>query len=126
MKPSRLLVAVALTLVATVPLPARQPAALQSSDLAGLRLRNIGPATMSGRVVDMDVVESDPFTMYVASSTGGVFRTTDNGVTWTPVFEREAVHSVGDIAVFQPDPRILWVGTGERANRQRVRGGDGA
>ncbi|MBL8138329.1 MAG: glycosyl hydrolase, partial [Acidobacteria bacterium] len=125
MKPSRLLVAVALTLVATVPLPARQPAALQSSDLAGLRLRNIGPATMSGRVVDMDVVESDPFTMYVASSTGGVFRTTDNGVTWTPVFEREAVHSVGDIAVFQPDPRILWVGTGERANRQSVSWGDG-
>jgi hypothetical protein len=56
MKPSRLLVAVALALLATVPLPARQPAALQSSDLAGLRLRNIGPATMSGRVVDMDVV----------------------------------------------------------------------
>ena len=125
MKPSRLLVAVTLSLLATVPLPARQPAALQSSDLAGLRLRNIGPATMSGRVVDMDVVESDPYTMYVASSTGGVFRTTDNGVTWTPVFEREAVHSVGDIAVFQPEPRILWVGTGERANRQSVSWGDG-
>ena len=63
--------------------------------------------------------------MYVASSTGGVFRTTDNGVTWTPVFEREAVHSVGDIAVFQPEPRVLWVGTGERANRQSVSWGDG-
>ena len=104
MTPRHFLAALVLAVLATVPLPARQPAALQSSDLAGLRLRNIGPATMSGRVVDMDVVESDPYTMYVASSTGGVFRTTDNGVTWTPVFEREAVHSVGDIAVFQPDP----------------------
>ena len=98
---------------------------LRTTDLAGLRLRSIGPATMSGRFVDMDVVESNPFTMYVASATGGMFRTTDNGVTWTPVFEREAVHSIGDVAIYQPDPNIIWVGTGERANRQSVGWGDG-
>lgn len=102
-----------------------QSASLSTSDLGGLRFRNIGPATMSGRVVDMDVVESDPYVMYVASATGGVWRTRDNGVTWQPVFEREAVHSVGDIAVFQPNPDTLWVGTGERANRQSVGWGDG-
>src|SRR5215813_3255569 len=84
------------------------PATLRSSDLAGLRLRNIGPAAMSGRFVDIDVVESNPYTMYAASATGGVFRTTDNGVTWAPVFDHEAVHSVGDIAIFQPDPNIIW------------------
>jgi len=105
-------------------LPAQQ-VALQSRDLSGLRLRNIGPATMSGRMVDMDVVESDPFVMYVASSTGGIFRTRDNGITWEPVFENEPVHSVGDIAIFQPNPNIIWVGTGERANRQSVSWGDG-
>ncbi len=104
---------------------AQSSTTLQSSDLAGLRLRNIGPATMSGRFVDMDVVESNPFTMYVASATGGTFRTTDNGITWTPVFEREAVHSIGDVAIYQPDPNIIWVGTGERANRQSVGWGDG-
>ena len=120
-----LLAAAALALLATVPLPARQAATLQPADISALRLRNIGPATMSGRVVDMDVVESDPFTMYVASATGGVFRTYDNGVTWAPVFEREPVHSVGDIAIFQPNPAIIWVGTGERANRQSVGWGDG-
>ena len=102
-----------------------QGTALRSSDLAGLRLRNIGPANMSGRFVDMDVVESEPMTMYVASATGGIFRTRDNGITWEPVFEREAVHSVGDIAIFQPNPNIIWVGTGERANRQSVSWGDG-
>ena len=120
-----LLAAATLALLATVPLPARQAATLQPADISALRLRNIGPATMSGRVVDMDVVESDPFTMYVASATGGVFRTNDNGVTWEPVFEREPVHSVGDIAIFQPNPAIIWVGTGERANRQSVGWGDG-
>lgn len=105
--------------------PASRVSALRAEDLGGLRLRTIGPANMSGRVVDMDVVESNPFVMYVASATGGVWRTEDNGVTWQPVFEREAVHSVGDIAIFQPNPEILWVGTGERANRQSVSWGDG-
>lgn len=104
---------------------AQSTPALTSADFSGLRFRNIGPAAMSGRFVDMDVVESNPYTMYVASATGGVFRTTDNGVTWTPVFEKEAVHSVGDIAIFQPDPNIIWVGTGERASRQSVGWGDG-
>ena len=100
-------------------------AGVTAADFTGLRFRNIGPATMTGRFVDMDVVESNPYTMYVASATGGIFRTTDNGITWTPVFEKEAVHSVGDIAIYQPDPNIIWVGTGERANRQSVGWGDG-
>lgn len=112
-------------LLLTLPLGAQQSPGIQVTDLAGLTLRNIGPANMSGRFVDMDVVESDPYTMYVASATGGVFRTRDNGITWEPVFEREATHSVGDVAIFQPNPNIVWVGTGERANRQSVGWGDG-
>ncbi len=96
-----------------------------SADLAGLRLRSIGPASMSGRVVDMDVVESNPYTMYVAGATGGLWRTTDNGVTWTSLFDSAPVHSIGDVAIYQPDPRIVWVGTGERASRQSVGWGDG-
>jgi photosystem II stability/assembly factor-like uncharacterized protein len=124
MKRRSLILAAVMAVLVTVPLPARQPT-IESIDLAGLRLRNIGPATMSGRVVDMDVVEADPFTMYVASATGGIFRTRDNGITWEPIFEREAAHSVGDIAIFQPNPNIIWVGTGERASRQSVGWGDG-
>jgi photosystem II stability/assembly factor-like uncharacterized protein len=108
-----------------VALQAQSPPPLRTGDLAGLRLRNIGPATMSGRFVDMDVVESDPSIMYVASATGGMFRTRDAGITWEPVFEREAVHSIGDVVLFQPNPNIIWVGTGERANRQSVSWGDG-
>ncbi len=102
-----------------------QPAGSTPSWLSRLEFRNIGPANMSGRFVDIAVVESDPFTFYAASATGGVWKTTNNGVTFEPVFEREATHSVGDIAVFQPQPEILWVGTGERANRQSSSWGDG-
>ena len=94
-------------------------------DLTGLQFRNIGPATMSGRIVDLAVVEKNPYTFYVASATGGVWKTYNNGVTFTPVFEKENTHSVGDIAVHQRDTQWVWVGTGERANRQSSSWGDG-
>jgi hypothetical protein len=104
---------------------AQQAPQLTADMLSGLRPRNIGPALMSGRFVDIEGVERDPYVFYAASATGGVFRTINNGVTWEPVFENEATHSIGDIAVFQPDPDIIWVGTGERANRQSSGWGDG-
>jgi len=98
---------------------------LTSELLNGLPLRNIGPATMSGRIVDLAVLESDPYTFYAATATGGVWRTTDNGITFEPVFENEGTHSVGAIALNQNHPEIIWVGTGERANRQSSSWGDG-
>jgi len=100
-------------------------AQLSSSDLDGLRMRSIGPANMSGRVVDIAVVEMDTRVFYLASATGGVWKTNDNGIRFTPVFENEAVHSVGDVVVHQRDTSVVWVGTGERANRQSSSWGDG-
>jgi photosystem II stability/assembly factor-like uncharacterized protein len=93
--------------------------------LDGLPLRNIGPALVSGRIVDLAVLESDPYTFYSATSTGGVWKTTNNGVSFEPVFEKETTHSVGAIALNQKHPNIVWVGTGERANRQSSSWGDG-
>ncbi|MEO7713735.1 MAG: hypothetical protein ABIV10_12540 [Gemmatimonadaceae bacterium] len=93
--------------------------------LAGLRFRSIGPATMSGRITDLAISEADPTLMYVASATGGVWKTTDNAITMTPVFENERVHSVGALGLFQPDPKLVWVGTGEATNRQSSGWGDG-
>jgi len=98
---------------------------LTSETLHGLELRNIGPAAMSGRVVDLAVVESDVKTFYVATATGGVWKTTNNGTTLTPVFENEGTHSVGDVAVHQTHTDHVWVGSGERANRQSSSWGDG-
>ena len=98
---------------------------LATADFDGLAPRNIGPATMSGRLVDIAVVNSNPKVFYIASATGGVWKTTDNGVRFEPVFQNEAVHSVGDIVVHQKETDIVWVGTGERANRQSTGWGDG-
>lgn len=100
-------------------------AQLTTADLDGLRHREIGPANMSGRLVDIAVVESDTKVYYIASATGGVWKTTDNGIRFTPVFESEGTHSVGDIEVHQTDTSVVWVGTGERANRQSSSWGDG-
>jgi photosystem II stability/assembly factor-like uncharacterized protein len=80
---------------------------------------------MSGRIVDLAVVESDPATFYIATATGGLWKTTDNAVTLEPLFTAEAVHSIGAIAVSQTKPDIVWVGTGERANRQSSSWGNG-
>ena len=94
-----------------------QNATLRTEEMAGLRPRNIGPAVMSGRIVDLAVVEMDPHVFYVASATGGLWKTTNNGVTFTALFTEEPVHSIGDVAVHQVDTSIVWVGSGERASR---------
>lgn len=96
-----------------------------SEALDGLEFRTIGPAIMSGRIVDMAVVESDPTVWYAATSTGGLWKTTTNGVTLTPLFDRESVHSIGDVVIHQRDTNVVWVGTGERASRQSTSWGDG-
>ena len=100
-------------------------AAQSASDFGALRARTIGPANMSGRIVDLAVNEANSFEFYAASATGGVWKTSDNGVTWAPVFENEASHSVGSITLDQRYPSVLWVGTGEATNRQSSGWGDG-
>ena len=80
---------------------------------AAMQAREIGPAGMSGRVSDVEVVLSDRSVIYVGAATGGVFKSTDGGLTWDPVFDEQSALGVGHIAVFQPNPDIVWVGTGE-------------
>ena len=102
-----------------------QEAMVRPNHLSALRARSIGPASMSGRIVDLAVVERDPKVFYVASATGGLWKTINNAVTFTPLFQDEAVHSIGDVAVHQVDTSLVWVGSGERANRQSTSWGDG-
>ena len=108
----------------TVPLAQEAPA-LNPTPLAGLRFRTIGPANVSGRIVDLAVVESDTYIFYAAGATGGLWKTTDNGTTFAPVFQNEAVASLGCVTVSQSNPNIVWVGTGEATNRQSSGWGDG-
>ncbi len=93
--------------------------------LKGVQFRNIGPAIMGGRIDDFAVVESTPAVFYVAAASGGLWKTVNNGVTFEPVFEREAVSSIGDVTVAPSDPNIVYVGTGEPNNRQSSSWGNG-
>ncbi|MDT7604683.1 MAG: hypothetical protein QOF61_2680, partial [Acidobacteriota bacterium] len=87
--------------------------------------RGIGPASMGGRVDDIAVPENDTYTIYVGLATGGVWKSTNNGTTWTPIFDTYSTASIGDIAVAPSDPNVVWVGTGEPNNRQSSSFGDG-
>jgi photosystem II stability/assembly factor-like uncharacterized protein len=115
---------VALLLVTTTPTaepaPKKEPGPFDA-----LPARNIGPANMGGRVVDVEVVEGDPKTIYLGVATGGVWKTTDGGDSWKPVFDEQTTLCVGDIAVSQSNPDVVWVGTGENNPRNSVSWGDG-
>ncbi|HKP76642.1 MAG TPA: hypothetical protein VJT67_14025 [Longimicrobiaceae bacterium] len=101
------------------------PAFDTSFHLPALHARSIGPAIMGGRVSDVEIDPTDPFTFYVALGTGGVMKTTDNGVTWSGIFEKEHVAAVGDVAIAPSDAKVVWVGTGEANDRNSVSWGDG-
>jgi len=90
-----------------------------------LRFRNIGPAGMSGRIDDIAVLARNPDVFYVASATGGLWKTENGGITVTPVFDSAPAISIGAVAIPADDPNLVWVGTGEANNRQSSSWGDG-
>lgn len=94
--------------------------------LKNVEFRELGPATMGGRIDDFAVVENNPNIVFVGVASGGVWKTTNNGTTWEPVFDKEGVSTIGDIAIAPSDPAVVWVGTGEPNNRQSSSWGDGA
>ncbi|HJU75967.1 MAG TPA: hypothetical protein VJ717_19650, partial [Gemmatimonadaceae bacterium] len=90
-----------------------------------LRFRDIGPASMSGRVDDFAVFEANPAVFYIATATGGLWKTVNNGTTLEQVFHSQTTSSIGDVAIAPNDPNLVWVGTGENNNRQSSSWGDG-
>lgn len=95
------------------------------SATANLKMRAIGPAIMGGRIDDIAVAETDPKTIYLGAAAGGLWKSTDGGMTWTPLFDDEPNPSIGAVAVAPSNPSIVWVGTGEANNRQSASWGDG-
>jgi photosystem II stability/assembly factor-like uncharacterized protein len=98
---------------------------IPESAVKKMNWRSIGPANMGGRITAIAVVESDPTTYYIATASGGLLKTVNNGTTFTHLFDKESTVSIGDIAVAQSDPKIVWVGTGEHNPRNSVSYGDG-
>jgi photosystem II stability/assembly factor-like uncharacterized protein len=93
--------------------------------LDALTVRPIGPANMGGRVTAVAVAEGRPSTIYLATASGGLWKTINRGTSWRPIFEHEATVSLGDVAVAPSNPDIVWVGTGEANPRNSVSWGNG-
>ncbi len=98
---------------------------LSSGTFSAFKMRNIGPALMSGRIADIAIVPDDPATWYVGVGSGGVWKTMNAGTTWTPVFDKQDVYSIGAIALDPSNPSAVWVGTGENVGGRHVGYGDG-
>ncbi|NJD10725.1 MAG: hypothetical protein FIB01_09935, partial [Gemmatimonadetes bacterium] len=93
--------------------------------LGSLERRSIGPANMAGRVTDVEGLPSPSKTFYVASVAGGIWKTTNNGITFRPLFQNERVASLGDLAIAPSDTLQLWAGTGEEDARNSISPGGG-
>ena len=98
---------------------------LDKINIDGLKWRNIGPALTSGRISDVAVNPNNPFEYYVASSAGGVWKTINSGVTFSPIFDGEGSYSIGCITIDPNNSNVIWVGTGENNNQRSVSYGDG-
>jgi photosystem II stability/assembly factor-like uncharacterized protein len=98
---------------------------LSSKTFTGLELRSIGPALMSGRIADIAIDPGDQSTWYVAVGSGGIWKTTNAGTTWKPVFDDQTSYSIGCITVDPDNPAVIWVGTGENVGGRHVGFGDG-
>lgn len=100
-------------------------AQITSDHLRDLTFRPIGPAGMSGRISDLDVDPTNPHIIYVATASGGVWKSTSGGIEWEPIFDAYGPQSIGDVTISLADPNVVWVGTGENTNRNSVAWGDG-
>ena len=121
---SLLLPAVALLLCASG--SAQQAIKFDSATISGLPIRNIGSATMSGRIAAVDAIEKNGrVTVFVGAASGGVWKSINGGTTFRPVFDRQPVQSIGAVAIDQLNPDTVWVGTGESWTRNSVSIGNG-
>jgi photosystem II stability/assembly factor-like uncharacterized protein len=103
-----------------------QGAKFDSDTISGLGARNIGSATMSGRISALTAVKEDGrITVYVGAASGGLWKSTNGGTTYKPVFDKTTAQSIGAITVDPQNPKTIWVGTGESWTRNSVSIGDG-
>ena len=98
---------------------------MTAATFAGLKLRSIGPALMSGRICDFAVNPDDPAEYYAAVCSGGVWKTENSGTTWKPVFDSQGSYSIGCVNLDPNNSKVVWVGSGENNSQRSVSFGDG-
>ncbi|MFC4722196.1 glycosyl hydrolase [Geojedonia litorea] len=99
--------------------------ALDTIKIDGLKWRNIGPALTSGRISDIAVNPNNPYEYYVATSSGGVWKTINAGIEYTPIFDKEGSYSIGCVTMDPNNSNVIWIGSGENNNQRSVAYGDG-
>src|ERR1700682_4781218 len=117
--------ALAGALLCAGPLSSQLSTPLDSATLAGFRWRAVGPANMGGRVTDVEGVPGNPKVFYVATATGGIWKKINAGTMFVPLFDKERVVSMGDIALAPSNPNIIYAGTGEEDSRNSISPGGG-
>jgi photosystem II stability/assembly factor-like uncharacterized protein len=121
-----LLFALIVNILLINPLAAQTTVKVDSETISGLGARNIGSATMSGRIAAIDAVrEGQRLTVYIGSASGGVWKSVNGGSTFKPVFDKQPVQSIGAVTIDPKNPKVVWVGTGESWTRNSVSIGDG-
>ena len=98
---------------------------LKNVSLAGLKFRSIGPALTGGRVIDVAVNPQDHTEYFIASGSGSLWKTMNNGITFSPSFDNQKSYAIGCVRIDPSNPNIIWVGTGENSNHYNVAYGDG-
>ena len=119
------LILVAIGLVTAGPGAWQTPDRLTADALQGLALRSIGPALTTGRVVDVKIDPKNPSVWYVVSAFGGLWKTTNRGITFTPIFDDNGVFTLCCMAIDPRDSNVLWLGTGENNSQRSAHFGDG-
>src|SRR5271170_3908924 len=115
-----------LTTLFSAALLAQTPVKFDAGTISGLPPRNIGSATMSGRIAAITAYnEGGRLTVFIGAASGGVWKSVNGGTTFTPVFDNQDVQSIGAVAVSPSDTKTVWVGTGESWVRNSVSVGDG-
>jgi len=124
MKTLRLIPVIAFLALSSTALEAQENL-FNAGTFRGMALREIGPALTSGRIADFAVNPDDPATYYVASASGGVWKTVNGGTTFEPIFENEGAYSIGVVELDPTNPHVVWVGTGENNGQRALGYGDG-
>ena len=125
MKPSFVIGCLVALGVAALGAQQQSGGAVNADTLKGLSFRSIGPFITTGRVSDVDIDPKNPNVWYVASASGGLFKTENRGNTFTPVFDEGGSFSLGAVVVDPKDSNVVWLGTGENNNQRSVAFGDG-
>ena len=103
----------------------RSDASWTTETFDGLKFRSIGPAFMSGRIADVAIDPNNDNVWYIGVGSGGVWKTLNAGVTWTPLFDSQPVYSIGCVTIDPHDSNTIWVGTGENVGGRHISFGDG-